>query len=523
MEKQKREIRPKFRWGVFLQMASQDASLGELCSELIDNPIPKGDGESVNVKLEIVKGARPEESYIKIIDDGIGIGRDILPEIFEVGESPLKDKLLMSEMGIGLKLALFGLGRPEYITTKQNCWPSNGYDAKCYEYICRPHFHSGIPFSKNDLVQFNVDINQNPEIDTESGTIIKINECDEQVPNWNEGRFKAFVAKLNATYVDFLGTRLFLDVTYINNKRKTAVTYSEKCVSYRPVLTNPKKIISEFVDFGLGKNELVIDNKYIPIDGYPDMKVILCAGYKAHPNQLEKAFALTNNPIYNAKDNKLSPYSYHSKERGIILKKRGKVLNFGSNLEVASSRENAHYITLEVEGIESTGLKKELKRGNRRDAMLEAVDIELNKEGFYVRHAVNFGARTETEDQEKFVKYLLQDSKMLTEYGITNPQQVETFVRNEVGECDIVVWDTHKQNVIAVGEVKKDRPNADTSRQLFGYMAYYKDRNATNDMPKGFVVCQNAKQTTFTKQVESFKNLVSNLEINYYNSHKLYI
>ena len=112
---------------------------------------------------------------------------------------------------------------------------------------------------------------------------------------------------------------------------------------------------------------------------------------------------------------------------------------------------------------------------------------------------------------------------MLTEYGITNPQQVETFVRNGVGECDIVVWDTHKQNVIAVGEVKKDRPNADTSRQLFGYMAYYKDRNATNDMPKGFVVCQNAKQTTFTKQVESFKNLVSNLEINYYNSHKLYI
>ena len=92
MEKKQNQIRPKFRWGVFLQMASQDASLGELCSELIDNPIPKGDGESVRVKLEIIKGARPEESYIKITDDGIGIGRDILPEIFEVGESPLKDK-----------------------------------------------------------------------------------------------------------------------------------------------------------------------------------------------------------------------------------------------------------------------------------------------------------------------------------------------------------------------------------------------------------------------------------------------
>ena len=112
---------------------------------------------------------------------------------------------------------------------------------------------------------------------------------------------------------------------------------------------------------------------------------------------------------------------------------------------------------------------------------------------------------------------------MLTEYGITNPQQVETFVRNEVGECDIVVWDTNKQNVIAVGEVKKDRPNADTCRQLVGYMAYYKHCNPTNDIPKGFVVCQNVKQTTFTKQVESFKNLVSNLEIDYYNSNRLYI
>jgi hypothetical protein len=507
MEKNKREIRPKFRWGVFLQMASQDASFVELCSELIDNPIPKGDGESVNVKLEILKGARPEESYIKIIDDGIGIGRDILPEIFEVGESPLKDKLLMSEMGIGMKLALFGLGRPEYITTKQKCWPSNGLDGECYEYICKPHFHSGIPFSKNDLVQFNVDINQTPEITTDSGTIVKINDCDEQVPNWTEGQFKSFVAKLNATYVEFLDSRLNLEVVYTNNKRKTAKTYSQKCESYSPVLTNPKNMKSEFVDFGLGENELVIDNKYVKVDGYPDMKVILCAGYKAHPNQLKKAFALTNNPVYNVEENTLSPYSYFSKERGIILKKRGKVLNFGSNLEVASSREHAHYITLEVEGIPSTGLKKELKPGNRRDSMLEAVSAELKKEGFYLRHGVGFGARSEKEDQEKFVEYLLKDSKMLTNYGITNPQQVETFVRNEVGECDIVVWDTNKQNVIAV----------------FGYMVYYKNCNPNNEIPKGFVVCQNTKQTTFTKQVESFKNLVNNLEINYYNSNKLYI
>jgi hypothetical protein len=523
MEKNKREIRPKFRWEIFFKMAQQDADLGELCSELIDNPIPKGDDESVDITLEIVKGARAEESYIKITDNGIGISRDILPEIFEVGESPMKEKLLMSEMGIGLKLALFGLGKPEYIATKQNCLPSNSLDGGCYEYICKPHFHSGIPFSKNDLVQFNVDINQTPEITTDSGTVIKINDCDEQVPNWTEVQFKRFVAKFNATYLSFLGNRLNLNVVYTNNKRKTTKTYSQKCEAYSPVLTNPHKIISEFVDFGLGENELVIDNKYVPIEGYPDIKVILCAGYKAHPNQLKQAFTLTKKEMYNVDNNTLSPYSYFSKERGIILKKRGKVLNFGSNLEVASSRENAHYITLEVEGIPSTGLKKELKKGNRREAMLEAVKKELEKEGFYLRNAANFGARSEKEDQEKFVKHLLGDGAMCKKYGITNPQQVETFVRNEVGECDIVVWDNNKDNVIAVGEVKKDRPNADTSRQLFGYMAYYRNGNPNNQMPRGFVVCQNKQQTTFTKQVDSFKSLVSGLEIDYYNSNTFYI
>jgi hypothetical protein len=91
---------------------------------------------------------------------------------------------------------------------------------------------------------------------------------------------------------------LNLEVVYTNNKRKTAKTYSQKCESYSPVLTNPKNMKSEFVDFGLGENELVIDNKYVKVDGYPDMKVILCAGYKAHPNQLKKAFALTNNPVW---------------------------------------------------------------------------------------------------------------------------------------------------------------------------------------------------------------------------------
>jgi len=518
MQENKNQIRPKFNWKVFLKMAEQDATIGELCSELIDNPIPKGDS-SVNVKLEIFKGSRPEESYIKVTDDGIGISRSVLPQIFEIGESPSKDKLLLSEMGIGMKLALFGLGRPEYIASKEYCSNSG----ECSEYVCKPHFHSGIPFYGNDLVQFNVEKPDTNEITTDSGTVIKVNECDEQIPNWTDTQFKKWVANFEAIYVEFLGKRLELEITYTNDRRKLKQTYSAICKSYHPVLTNPYKILKPFVDFGLGANELVINDEIIKVDEYPDMIIRLSAGYKAHPSQLIQAFKITKNPLYNVEDNVLSPYSYFSKESGIILKKRGKVLNFGSNLEVKSSREASHYITLEVEGIPSTGLKKELKRGNRRDAMLKAVIERLRKEEFYIRHTAGSGARSEKDDQEKFVEYLNNSPELYTKYGVTNPNQISTFVRNGVGESDIVIWDTDKKNVIAVGEVKKDRPNAETARQLFGYMAYYLNTNPNGTLPVGFVVCQNEQQATFTHQVQSFKSVSSDTVIDYYNSNKLYI
>jgi len=176
MEKQLiNEIRPRFTWRVFQQMGSYDSDLKELISELIDNPIPTGNN-SVNVNVEIFKGKKPQQSYITVSDDGIGINSGTVSQIFQIGESPNKDKLLMSEMGVGMKIAIFGLGKLEYIATKE---------FEKSEYICTPHFHSGQPYKDSDLAQFNSIVNTNPQIDTESGTIIKINECDEMIPHWN--------------------------------------------------------------------------------------------------------------------------------------------------------------------------------------------------------------------------------------------------------------------------------------------------------------------------------------------------
>ena len=119
MEKQLiKEIRPRFTWRVFQQMGSYDSDLKELVSELVDNPIPIGDN-SVKVNVEIFKGNKPQQSYIKVTDDGIGINSGTLPQIFQIGESPNKDKLLMSEMGVGMKIAIFGLGNLDYIATKE--------------------------------------------------------------------------------------------------------------------------------------------------------------------------------------------------------------------------------------------------------------------------------------------------------------------------------------------------------------------------------------------------------------------
>ena len=91
-----------------------------------------------------------------------------------------------------------------------------------------------------------------------------------------------------------------------------------------------------------------------------------------------------------------------------------------------------------------------------------------------------------------------------------------------LGIADIVIWDKTLTYVTAVGEVKKDRPDGESVRQLFGYMAFYSKQNKDQNVMKGFVVCQRQPSTTFTEQVESFKFLHSDLEIEYFNSNKLY-
>jgi len=512
MEKQLiNEIRPRFTWRVFQQMGSYDSDLKELISELIDNPIPTGNN-SVNVNVEIFKGKKPQQSYITVSDDGIGINSGTVSQIFQIGESPNKDKLLMSEMGVGMKIAIFGLGKLEYIATKE---------FEKSEYICTPHFHSGQPYKDSDLAQFNSIVNTNPQIDTESGTIIKINECDEMIPHWNsESQFNKFVDYFNGIYIDFLGSRLNLKIKYTNQRKNTHYTWEKNCKGYQPILSHPKKMLD--VDLGLGTNELVIDGETISVPDYPDVSVKLSAGYKARLSEVKSYFEKTKNPIYNPDIYAISPYTYTSQGTGIILKKRGKVLNFGSDLEVKSSRAAAHYITLEIDGIDSTGVKKEIKKGNQRDAVIEAVTSRLKKEGFHLRVRAGYNPRSEKEDHEKFREHLISDSKLCSEYGINNPKQIKIYVRNSVGEADIVIWNDSLTKVTAVGEVKKDRPDAESVRQLFGYMAFYSKHNKTQNVMKGFVVCQGNAQPTFDEQVECFKFLHSDLQIDYFNSNKLY-
>ena len=512
MEKQLiKEIRPRFTWRVFQQMGSYDSDLKELVSELVDNPIPIGDN-SVKVNVEIFKGNKPQQSYIKVTDDGIGIYSGTLPQIFQIGESPNKDKLLMSEMGVGMKIAIFGLGKLDYIATKEF-----GKD----EYLCKPYFYSGQPYKSSDLAQFNPEINKTPKIKTESGTVIKINDCDEMIPSWtSEKQFEGFVNYFNGIYIDFIGKRIDLNITYTNERNKTIRTWKRDCKGYQPLLSHPTKMLDS--DIGLGENKLVIDNETISIPDYPGVSVRLSAGYKANPSVVREYFNKTKDKNYDPDSYSKSPYTYTSIGTGIILKKRGKVLNFGSDLEIKSSRAAAHYVTLEIDGIDSTGVKKNIKKGNQRDAVIEAVSQRLEKEDFHLRVRAGYNPRSEKQDHIKFREHLLSDTKLCKEYGIENPEQIKIYVRNSVGEADIVIWDKTLTYVTAVGEVKKDRPDGESVRQLFGYMAFYSKQNKDQNVMKGFVVCQRQPSTTFTEQVESFKFLHSDLEIEYFNSNKLY-
>jgi len=467
------------------KIGATSATLETLVSELIDNPIPhKKPAKPISVEVYMVN--RDDESTITIVDNSIGIPSESIQSIFTYGKSGNEGKLLLSKMGMGMKIAIGALGDLDYIITKVKGKPA-------YKIGVVPYANG------SDQLTYYFEEYTGKDFLYESGTKIVIKNCEKMLRKWtNEADFLKFCRKIEATYPDLLGTYLNIRMVYAGKS-----LWQHDCQAYKPLMSCATKIINTSTALGANQPEL---NKFLlEVPEYPEVRAYLTAFYKPTPEQVISHYASTGDETYNPESYKMSPWFYGAERSGISLKYRGKILEH--SLLKESSRSERHGIILEIEeGMDYTALKSGTQKTTRWSAIIDAARAKLEDIGFYVRSRAGLPALPEDTYLDKFLDKLRHSSTYKKAYGITNPDvQILRKPRCGVGAPDaLIVSATNPEEILYVVEVKKDLGGGEECRQLVGYMAHY---NCTSGI---FVSPTN--EPSFWKQLEDFNR---NFGLNY--------
>jgi|688.fasta_scaffold169672_2 hypothetical protein len=461
---QKVEIIPTLSVGASKKIGAVNAPLNILLSELIDNPIPLNKPKTP-IDVEILINHNGDESYIQILDNSIGVPEHSLGQIFNYATHGNQGLLLLSKMGMGMKLAISALGELEHFITKVKNKPA-------YKLTMAPYTNTNEPL-KYFVEQY--DGNEFPPY--ESGTLIKIRKCQNMIKKWKtEKAFRKFCYKIESTYPSLLNQFLNIKITYAKNDNGGNSYWEHVCTAYKPLMNNPRDLMPS--GNGLGKNTPVLDRFEIQLDEYPEVKVKLTAWHKPTLKQVYDWYQKTKDETYNPTIYKESPWAYGSANSGIALSFKGKILDW--NIDKKSSRSEDHGILLEIEGgVESTSLKSGVMDTIQWEAIREAVNDKLNEIGFYVRHLPGTPALAEQDYMDAFYEKLKNHPVYKKSFGIVDfDKQVHKWPICDVGSPDGVIYDFNDNTKVTfVIEGKKDRGSGEEARQLFGYMACY---NCTN-------------------------------------------
>lgn len=466
------------------KIGATSAPLETLISELIDNPIPqKKPAKPVEVEVYMVH--REGESTITIVDNSIGIPSESIPSVFTYGSSANEGKLLLSKMGMGMKIAIGALGDLDYIITKVKGKPA-------YKIGVVPYANG------HEQLEYYFEEYTGKDFLYESGTKIRIKNCERMLRKWNNNDFLKFCRKIEATYPDLLGTFVNVRITYAGK-----YTWPHDCKAYKPLMSRATKIIN--TKTALGANEPELNRFLLDIPDYPEVRAYLTAFYKPTPEQVAEQYASTKDETYNPETYKMSPWFYGSERSGIALKHRGKILEH--NLLEKSSRNERHGIILEIEeGVDYTALKSGTQKTARWAAITDAARAKLEDIGFYVRARAGLPSLAEDTYLDKFLDKLKHSSTYKKAYGIMDPDvQIKRKPRCDVGAPDgLIVSATNPDEVLYVIEAKKDLGGGEECRQLVGYMAHYNCRNGIFVSP--------VNEPSFWKQLDDFNR---NFGLNY--------
>lgn len=454
MKNKKKTFSPKITVDGSKKIGATSASLETLISELIDNPIPHNK-PARPITVEVFMMNREGDATITIVDNSIGIPSESIESIFTYGKSGNEGKLLLSKMGMGMKIAIAALGDLDYMITKVKG---------------KPAYKTGVvPYASGaDQLTYYVEEYTGKDFIYESGTKIVIKNCDRMLRKWtNENDFIKFCNKIEATYPDLLGTYLNVRIVYAGK-----TTWQHDCQAYKPLMSCSTKIIN--TNTALGANVPELNKFLLDVPDYPEVRAYLSAYYKPTPEQVVVQYNMTGDETYNPEKYKMSPWFYGAERSGISLKYRGKILEH--NLLKESSRSEKHGIILEIEdGMDYTALKSGTQKTARWAAIIDAARAKLEDINFYVRSRAGLPSLPEDTYLDKFLDKLRHNPTYRKAYDITDPvKQILRKPRAEVGAPDgLIVSATDPDKVLYVIEAKKDLGGGEECRQLVGYMAYY--------------------------------------------------
>lgn len=471
-------FQPPVTVGGAKKIGATSAPLETLIGELIDNTIKsKVPSEPTQVQVTMIN--REDESSITIVDDSIGIPSQAIPSIFTYGNSANEGKLLLSKMGMGMKMAFGNLGELNFIITKTK--GESPYKIQVEPYV-----------NESDLLSYSMEPCDENEFIGDSGTKIVIKNCEKMLRKWtNEADFLRFCSKIEATYADLLGEFVNIRIVYAGKSK----TWHHDCRSYKPLMSCSTKIID--MNTALGANEPELNRFLLDIPEYPEVRAFLTAFYKPTPDQVASYYNRTRDETYNPQLYKRSPWFYGSERSGISLKHRGKILEH--NLMKESSRNERHGIILEVEeGMDYTALKSGAQQTVRMAAIMNAAKEKLYDIGFYIRARAGLPAIAEDTYLDKFLNNLRFNPVYKRAYNIIDPdKQILRKPRCDVGAPDgLIVCTEDPSKVLFVIEAKKDLGGGEECRQLVGYMAHYNCKNGIFVSP--------TIEPSFHKQLDDF-------------------
>jgi len=442
--------------GAMISLGRQGFKFWQAASELIDNTITIDGNTNVDLTLDTTL------KTFRIKDDSIGIPGEDLMKVFTAGYKVNKGKQKMSKSGMGMKAAIFWMGKDFELTTKsiteKNDW--------VYKII--PNFTT----DSDPEVKQTYEISRWKDEKVKPGTTLLVKGL-KTFPKTKDV-MDAMCTNLGATYKIGLSQKNGekLNIRFIGIQ--AGDFYMKTIETIKPLLTDFNKILNPQLKVGANRWLATGTLKGDVGNGW---EVKVNAGRKLHPDAAwayyEKRDRFKVASVYGTlggKRGKASPYDYRADTSGVNFILKDKVLVF--NQKAPTSRAESLCVDVKIiKGIEPSMIKTGMNTSTEEyKEMMGELKKWMVDAGFRNRTKANTLHLGENKDvRDKFIEVIRNDELRRTEWGIsldTFNQQVIPEMNTPIGRIDTFVDGDYKKIVI---EAKKEEIDAKSISQAVGY------------------------------------------------------